>query len=220
MKEKISLIIVGAGGHAAELDDYIFVANQVPNSAVFYEISGYLDDDADSYSRYTFSAPFLGPICSHQVRKDVFYLMGIANLTHRKKITVDFLSRGGRFASFVHPSAHISRSAVLGEGVVIAPHVNLGPNTRIGDHTIINSRCSIGHDSVVGSFNFLTPNVCLSGFTMVGDENLFGINSATIPNIKIGSRNKIMAGMTIDKSVGDDEVVFYRFKEKVIALPK
>lgn len=220
MKEKISLIIVGAGGHSAELDDYIYVANQADTTTVVYEIVGYLDDDPDSYARYSFSAPFLGAISSHEVQTDVSYLMGIANLQHRKKITLEFLSRGGRFLSFVHPTATISRSSVLGSGVVIAPYVNLGPNTRIGDHTIINSRCSIGHDSVVGAFNFLTPNVCLSGFTVVGDENLFGINSATIPNIQVGSRNKIMAGMTLDKSVGDDEVIFYRFKERVIALPK
>lgn len=220
MKKSISLIIIGAGGHAAELDDYIYVANQMGNGSVNYEILGFLDDDADSYDRYTFSAPYLGAIQEHQVRTDISYLMGIANLAHRKKITVDFLDRSGHFISFVHPSANISRSATLGEGVVIAPHVNLGPNTHIGDHTIINSRCSIGHDTVVGAFNFLTPNVCLSGFTVVGDENLFGINSATIPNIHIGSRNKIMAGMTLDKPVGDDEVVFYRFKEKVIATVK
>jgi sugar O-acyltransferase (sialic acid O-acetyltransferase NeuD family) len=220
MKEAISLIVVGAGGHAAELDDYIYVANQADNANTHYKILGYLDDDADSYAHYAFSAPFLGPIHEHRVHTDIFYLMGIANLQHRKKITMDFLSSGGHFLSFVHPTANISRSAVLGEGVVIAPYVNLGPNVYIGDHTIINSRCSIGHDTVVGAFNFLTPNVCLSGFTVVGDENLFGINSATIPNIHVGSRNKIMAGMTLDRPVGDDEVVFYRYKEKIIATAK
>ena len=220
MKKSISLIIIGAGGHAAELDDYIYVANQAACGGVRYDILGYLDDDAESYTRYSFSAPYLGSIEDHQVQSGIAYLMGIANLNHRKNITLAFLSRGGHFISFIHPTANISRSAVLGDGVVIAPHVNLGPNTQIGDHTLINSRCSIGHDTVVGSFNFLTPNVCLSGFTIVGDENLFGINSATIPGIQIGSRNKIMAGMTLDKPVGDDEVVFYRFKEKVFATVK
>ena len=56
--------------------------------------------------------------------------------------------------------------------------------------------------------------------TVVGDDNLFGINSATIPGIKIGNRNKIAAGMVLDKNVEDDTVVFHRFKEKVMAIPK
>jgi hypothetical protein len=29
-----------------------------------------------------------------------------------------------------------------------------------------------------------------------------------------------MAGMVLHNNVGDDEVVFYRFKEKIIAVPK
>jgi bifunctional N-acetylglucosamine-1-phosphate-uridyltransferase/glucosamine-1-phosphate-acetyltransferase GlmU-like protein len=78
----------------------------------------------------------------------------------------------------------------------------------------------MGHDTVVGNYNFISPNVCFSGFTEVGDENLFGINSATIPGIKVGHRNKIAAGMVLDTNVLDDAVVFYRFKEKVIAVPK
>ena len=97
---------------------------------------------------------------------------------------------------------------------------NIGPNVLVGDHTLINSRCSLGHDTKVGSYTFISPNVCFSGFTEVGDGNLFGINSATIPGIKVGNNNKIMAGMVLDKNVGNDEVVFFRFKEKVIAIPK
>jgi bifunctional N-acetylglucosamine-1-phosphate-uridyltransferase/glucosamine-1-phosphate-acetyltransferase GlmU-like protein len=54
----------------------------------------------------------------------------------------------------------------------------------------------------------------------VGDENLFGINSATIPGVKVGNRNKIAAGMVLDGDIGDDSVVFYRFKERVIAVPR
>jgi len=104
--------------------------------------------------------------------------------------------------------------------VIIGPNANIGPNVRIGSYTLINSRCSLGHDTVVGECNFISPNVCFSGFTTVGDENLFGINSATIPGVKVGNRNKIAAGMVLDGDIGDDSVVFYRFKERVIAVPR
>jgi UDP-3-O-[3-hydroxymyristoyl] glucosamine N-acyltransferase len=90
----------------------------------------------------------------------------------------------------------------------------------VGKYTLINSRCSLGHDTWIGNYNFISPNVCFSGFTEIGDENLFGINSASIPGIKVGNRNKIAAGMILDQNVQDDGVVFYRFKEKIIAIPK
>lgn len=213
------IIIIGSGGHGAELDDYLNFYNHSVGDDVF-KIIGYLDDNEDNYNNYKLSGPLLGGIAAHVVRTDCYYLMGIANLTYKKKFITEFNEKGARFITFVHPTAYISPSAHIGEGVVIGPMVNIGPNVVVGDFTLINSRGSMGHDVQVGRFNFISPNVCLSGFTKVGDENLFGINSATIPHVEIGNRNKIAAGMVLDKNVHDDEVVFYRYKEKVIAVPK
>lgn len=92
---------------------------------------------------------------------------------------------------------------------MITPNVNLGPNSNSGDFSLVNGRVSRGHDSFIGKFNFLSPNACFSGFAEVGDENLFEINSVTIPGIKIGDKNKIMAGRTLGKNVRNDEVVIY-----------
>ncbi len=212
------IIIIGSGGHSAEIDDYIFLGKQ-QDANYPWQIEGYIDDNPASYEMYRFSAPFLGSIKEHEVRKDVSYLMGIANLKYRRPIIERFLAEGASFATYIHPSATLSPSSKVGVGVVIAPYVNLGPNVSVGDFTLINSRCSLGHDTQLGRFNFISPNVCFSGFSKVGDENLFGINSATIPGIKIGDGNKIMAGMVLDKPVGNSEVVFFRFKEKVMAIP-
>jgi sugar O-acyltransferase (sialic acid O-acetyltransferase NeuD family) len=213
------IIIIGTGGHSAEIDDYITLSKQ-KQSSFPWEIIGYLDDNPAGYDLYQFSGPFLGSIKEHTIRKDCHYLMGIANLRYRRPIIEKFLNEGAAFATFIHPSATVSPSATIGQGVVLAMNVNVGPNVVIGDYTLVNSRCSLGHDTTIGKFNFISPNVCFSGFTSIGDENLFGINSATIPGISVGNQNKIMAGMVLDKNVGDDEVVFFRFKEKIIAISK
>jgi len=214
-----NIIIIGAGGHGAELDEYIQYSNQVKGFEA-YKVIGFLDDNPDNYANYSLSAPLLGGVRDHKVRNDCAYLMGIANLKYRKLFVKQFIEEGAEFITLVHPTAYISPSASIGKGVVIGPMANIGPNVVLGDFTLINSRCSLGHDTHLGKFNFISPNVCFSGFTSIGDENLFGINSATIPGIKVGDRNKIMAGMVLDKNVGDDTTVFYRFKEKVIAVTK
>lgn len=211
------IIIIGAGGHAAEIDEYIAYSQKVTGNKEL-NIIGFLDDDPGNYARYKLSAPLLGGIKDHKVLKELGYIIGIANLKYRRLFIDLFKNEGANFESFTHCGAYVSRSAIIGEGSIIGPNVNIGPNVQIGKYTLINSRCSLGHDTVVGDYNFISPNVCFSGFTKVGDENLFGINSATLPGIKVGSRNKIAAGMIIDQNVGDDSVVFYRFKEKVIAI--
>lgn len=214
-----NIIIIGSGGHSAEICDYFQYAKK-RDAGFDLEIVGLIDDNPIGYQHYNFTAPFLGGIQSHIVKKDVYYLMGIANLKYRRLIIESFLAEEALFTSFIHPDAYISPSSTIGSGVVIAPGVNIGPKVSIGDFTLVNSRSSMGHDTKIGSYNFICPNVCFSGFTQVGDENLFGINSTSIPGVKIGNRNKIAAGMVIDKDIGNDEVIFYRFKEKVIAIPR
>jgi sugar O-acyltransferase (sialic acid O-acetyltransferase NeuD family) len=212
------VIIVGAGGHAAELDEYIRFANRVNEDVI--ELIGLIDDDLEAWERYRFNSPFLGSISEHIIRNDVHYLIGIANINYRGPITKQFIEAGAKFLTFIHPSAYISESATIGRGTVIAPNVSVGPMAVIGEFNTINARCSIGHDSIIEDFNFLSPNVCFSGHTHIGSYNLFGINSATIPSVEIGNRNKVMAGMVLNKNVGDGETVFFRYKERVIAVPK
>lgn len=213
------IIIVGSGGHGAELTDYIKYNEKIKGIKEF-DVIGYLDDNPTNYANYKFEAPLVGGVRDHVVRHDCLYLMGIANLQYRRLFVDRYSADGAKFVSLIHETAFISDSAHIGIGVIVSPLVNIGPNVVVGDFTLVNARCGIGHDTKIGKFNFLSPNVSFTGHTEIGDDNLFGINSATIPGIQIGNRNKVMAGMILDKNVGDDEVVFYRFKEKVIAVPK
>ncbi len=214
-----NVIIIGAGGHAAEIDEYIRYSQKVTGNQN-YKIVGFLDDNPASYARYKFEAPHIGGVRDHKVIKGGYYIMGIANINYRRIFVERFKAEESDFISFIHCNAYISPSAIIGEGTIIGPNANIGPNVRIGKFNLINSRCSLGHDTSMGSFNVISPNVCFSGFTEIGDENFFGINSTTLPSIRIGNRNKIAAGMVVDMNIENDSVVFYRFKEKIIAIPK
>lgn len=209
------VIIIGAGGHAAEIVDYIDSINKSLNFNK-YKIVGLIDDNEDNYKHYEFKYEFLGKIKEHNIKESHLYVMGIANLAFRKKIIEKFKLTGAKFTSLIHPTAIISSTAIIGVGVVISHNVSIGPKVVIGDFNMLNSRCTIGHDSVLGDYNFISPQVAIGGNTKIGDENLLGTNSCTIPGMKIGNNNKIVAGMVVDKPVKDNETIFYRFKEKLI----
>lgn len=215
-----NLIIIGASGHGAEIHDYIR-HNETKTGVKTFHLLGYLEDNKEAYyDKYSYTVPYLGPATNHQVRQDCYYLIAIANVRIRKMVVEDFLKGNAKFLSFIHCDAYVSPSSRIGTGVVIGPYVNVGPNAVVGDFSLLNSRCSIAHDSEVGKYNFICPNVSLSGNTKVGDCNMFGINSATIPGIRVGNWNKIEAGMIVDKDIENDSVIFYRHKEKIVAVPK
>jgi sugar O-acyltransferase (sialic acid O-acetyltransferase NeuD family) len=213
------VIIIGAGGHSTEIDEYIKYSQKITGVKEL-NIIGFLDDNPLNYASYKLSAPLLGGVRDHNIIKGQYYIIGIANLNYRRLFIDKFKAEGAQFVTFIHCTAYVSESSWIGEGTIIGPHANIGPNVKVGNYTLINSRCSLGHDTIIGDYNFISPNVCFSGFSTVGNENLFGINCSTIPNIAVGNRNKIAAGMILDQNVGDDSVVFYRYKEKVIAVPK
>jgi acetyltransferase EpsM len=210
-----NIILVGAGGHAAEIYDYIQMHNQIkPEEQI--NLVGIIDDEKDNYDHYAYKVPYLGTIKGHEVTKHL-YLMGIANLEFRQKIVTTLCDRGAQFIGFIHPHSLVSSSATIGLGTVISHNVSVGPMASIGSFNVINSRATIGHDAVIGDFNFICPSVSLSGNTKIGSQNLLGTNVCTIPNIEIGNHNIIAEGMVIANNVTDNETIFYRYKEKIIA---
>jgi acetyltransferase EpsM len=214
------VIIVGTGGHAAELVDYLMHINAV--SAVEkpkeWEVVGLIDDSEVNYAAYAYDFPFLGKIKDHEVQHKVGYVMGIANMKCRRVIIEQLQQKGARFVTLIHPTALVSPSAIIGVGCVISHNVSIGPKAVLGDFNLINSRCTIGHDSTIGNYNFLAPQVVTGGFAVVGDENFIGTNGVLLPAIAVGDRNTIAAGMIVDKNVPHDATVFHRFKEKVMVI--
>lgn len=210
-----NLIIVGCGAHAAEIVDYIEYINQNSTSDIF-KIVGLIDNVKTHYDHYEYPYEFLGTIDDHVIDVNAYYVMGIGNLDIRTKVFQEYELKKARFTGIIHPTALISKSAMIGEGTVISHNVSIGPKSKIGKFNVINSRCTIGHDAIIGDNNFISPQVVLGGASQVGDNNLLGTNSCLIPEIKIGNDNKIMAGMVITHNVQDHETVFYRYKEKLV----
>jgi acetyltransferase EpsM len=209
------IIIIGSGGHAAELRDYINHHNSArPSDRI--EVVGFIDDDAVNYHHYGFNEPYLGQIQDHVIKKDFFYLMGIANVAYRKPLVERFESQGAHFIGLIHPTAIISPSCEIGHGTVVSHNASVGAKARLGRFNMLNSRCTIGHDTQMGDYNFVSPQVAISGNTIIGDNNLIGTNSCTIPGMTIGSNNKIAAGMVVYKPVGDSETVMFRHQERLV----
>lgn len=211
------IIIIGAGGHAAELRDYIQHHNAArPLDQI--ELVGLLDDNKKNYEHYGFSEPFLGGIQAHVICEEVYYLMGIANLAYRKPLIEKFLEGGARFTGLIHPTAIVSPFCKIGEGTVVSHSASIGANARLGKFNMLNSRCTIGHDTRIGDYNFISPQVVTGGFTRIGNDNFLGTNAAVLPKISIGDDNTISAGMIVDKHLTTGQTIFHRFKEKVMVV--
>ena len=187
------VILIGTGGHAAEVREYLRYHNRINQNAQF-EILGFLDETDTLYQHYKYPEPFLGPAEAHVIQSDVEYMFCFGNMIYKEKMVRLFKAQGASFLTFIHPTALIAETCKIGEGVLISHNASVGPMAVIGDFNILNSRCTIGHDTILGNYNFISPQVSLSGNTHVGHHNMFGVNSATIPGVSLGDNNVIGAG--------------------------
>lgn len=213
------IIIIGSGAVAAEVCTYIADINKLQPGT--FRLKGILDDSPENFkintARYGFELPYLGTTSSYAFPGGEEFILGFAGIASRKIVLQRLEGKNLPFASLIHPSAQVAASARLGSGNIIYPNCVIGPAAVIGNNNLITSFSFISHDCTVGDNNFFAT-AGLSGNVSVGNNNMFGIRSVVIPSVSIGSDNTIQAGMTIDKNVGNKETVFYRFKEKVIAI--
>jgi UDP-3-O-[3-hydroxymyristoyl] glucosamine N-acyltransferase len=217
-----NVIILGTGGCAAEVTFLIDDNNTKVPSEEKINILGYIDyaDHAkDNYDKYDFEAPILCDIDSYQPKPDEEVLIAVMNLAFKEKMIKTLIDKNAKIGSFFHHTVVMPNNLDIGEGNIVFPFCVLEKYAAIGSHNLLISYSFIAHDCIVGDNNFLS-GAGLAGSVKVGNNNYFGLRSTVIPGIEIGNSNTIQAGMIVDKNVKDDTTIFYRFKEKIMAIPK
>jgi len=81
----------------------------------------------------------------------------------------------------VHPTAVVSETAKLGEGVAVGPHAVVGHQAVIGDRTVLHAHVVIGPDVTVGADSVLWPHV------VVRERCRIGSRVVAHPQVTIGS---------------------------------
>lgn len=220
MKDCKKIIIFGTGAVAAELTSYLEDSDWGRNAGIC--IKGYVaSDDAGivHWHEYQYRSPYLGKFSDYRIEAEDHFVLALGNYKVKRMIVEQIKEKQGKFITLIHPSATIAKTAKVGEGNILCPFTMLGPNVRLGDFNLLTSQSIISHDSRIGDYNFFATSL-LCGHNTVGNDNYFGIRATTIPDIVVGNRNIIQAGMIVDKNVENDLTVFHRFKEKVFVIPK
>ena len=73
------------------------------------------------------------------------------------------------FATAIHPSAIISPSAKIGEGMVVMAGSVINADAVIGKHFIVNTGATIDHDCVIGDYCRIAPGANISGGSHIGE---------------------------------------------------
>jgi len=115
---------------------------------------------------------------------------------------------GFSFAKLISNKANISKSSIIGNGVVIQDGVNVSSEVKIGKFIKINTNANIMHNVVVDDYSTIAPNAVLLGYVKIGKRCYIGANSTVLPNIKICDNVTIGAGAVVTKDINEQNSIY------------
>ena len=193
MKKK--LIVLGGGGHAKVVVDLI-------QQLDCFEVLGIVDVDKNKIGSSILGVDIMGSdeMLSEFPPKEVCLANGIGAVgsdSLHGKIFEKFSRRGYQFPVLSHPSAIVSSSVVMHEGVQIMAGSVVQAGVIVHKNAIINTRASVDHDCVIGSSVHIAPGVVLSGGVHIGANVHIGTGAVVIENIYIGESSLVGAGSVV-----------------------
>lgn len=132
-----------------------------------------------------------GP-ASYQARRQVIEGLGIAPQ---------------RFATVIHPGAHVAKLARLGRNVLVMAGAVITSNAVIGDHVCVLPNTVIHHDVTVGSFSLIGANVAIAGSVRIGENCYVGSGTNVKNGLAVGARALIGLGSNVTRDVPEGAVV-------------
>ena len=184
-------ILVGGFNEIIELcelcDIHIvgIIDNDIHKKHAQYPILGTDNDAGSLYTKYQSTPIVITPDLPHI----------------RNKLFDYYSSIGYSFLSVISPKAEISKSSILGKGVIIQSGVNISSDAVIGNFVKLNTNSNIMHDCKIERFTTVAPNAVLLGRVKVGSFCYIGANSTILPDVIVHDKSVVGAGSVVVNNV-------------------
>lgn len=191
-----NLILIGGGGHCKSVIDVaesagynilgiLDMPEDIGKSVLDYKVIG-TDDDIPQFVDKAEFIITVGFIKSPAIRMRIFDKVKEA---------------GGKLATIIASTAHVSRYASLGEGTVVMHQAVVNAGARIGENCIINTFCNIEHDAVIGDQCHISTGAMVNGDCKVGKMCFIGSQSVLANGISICDDVIVGAGSLVRKNI-------------------
>ena len=105
------------------------------------------------------------------------------------------------YTNAIHPKAVITRTAVLGKGIIVNACAVIQPYARIGNHVMIHAGVIIEHDCIIQDFVNLAPKVTLAGHVKIGKGTTVYTGAVISPTVETGDYCTVGAGSVVLRRV-------------------
>ena len=190
------LILIGGGGHCRSV---IEAAESAGNS-----ILGVLDMP-EEVGKTILSTKVIGTdddVPAYVDKAEFVITVGfIKNPATRIKLYNKVKEAGGKLATIVASTAHVSKYAIIGEGTVVMHQAFVNAGAKVGNNVILNTFTNVEHDAVIGDQCHISTGTMVNGDCKVGNNCFIGSQSVLANGITIGDDIIVGAGSLVRKSI-------------------
>jgi sugar O-acyltransferase (sialic acid O-acetyltransferase NeuD family) len=193
---KSPLLILGAGLFAEDVADIVMASDD-------WELAGFVEGlDRSRCARERRGRPVYWIDDVHKLARSHAAICAVGS-TKRERLIEQARGAGMRFAKLLHPSAQVSGSAILDEGVIAGAGCVVGAETHLGAHILIGRGALIGHHVVIGSYSTVGPGCNIAAQCAIGAATYLGIGATLIERLRIGRGCLVGAGSLVTRDLPD-----------------
>lgn len=196
------LAIIGAGGHGK------VVAEAAMLSRCFDQIV-FVDNTLGYLNRKILGIEVIAAEYQELSPKEFSIHIAVGDNRVRKVMYHQATALGFELATIIHPSAIISPTSDIKEGVVVMAGAVIQCDTYIGKCTIVNTGASVDHDCKVHDFAHLSPQVVLAGNVEIKEGCWIGAGAVCREKVTVNENVIIGANSFVNRSINDKNSVFY-----------
>jgi sugar O-acyltransferase (sialic acid O-acetyltransferase NeuD family) len=189
------LVILGAGGLAREVAEYVAALPSGPQVVGFVDPS--VGDDEPEHA----GIPVRGSLQAFEDAAPEWAIAGAGNIAPRRSQILEIETAGLSTFLVVHPTAVVLPSASLGDGSIVAPTAVVSANAVLGEHALVNYGATVGHDVRVGDCVVIGPGCHVSGWVTLEQDVYLGAGAVILPKVTIGRGAVVGAGAVVTRDV-------------------
>ncbi|SPH16882.1 UDP-N-acetylbacillosamine N-acetyltransferase [Defluviimonas aquaemixtae] len=187
------LVIIGGGGHAVVVAEALALSGQ---AAIGYIAPEAAERASKVLGEWLGNDDAIDALAADGAR----FVLGLgfvdaAGAARRRRLLGNLST--AQMPVALHPSAVVSRSAHLDDGVFVGAGAIVGPGAVVERAAIINSGAIVEHDCRIGANTHIATGSQMGGNVSIGADCLIGLGAVLRQGVTIGDGAVVGAGAVV-----------------------
>ena len=183
----MTYVLIGAGGHAKAIVEGITQRGET--------VVAYVDPRE---ARWLPARRISEQGLAVEIAEGAGIVIGIGgvapeNLEKRLSLLEGYRTSGMPAPAVVHPGAHVSSTAALGQGTIVLAGAVIQPGVTIHQGVIVNTGAIVEHDSEIGAGSHIAPGAIVLGGCRIGKCCMIGAGAVILPGATVADHSLIAA---------------------------